>query len=259
MMTANPITLAKGSHEYDGTDNCPRCLFEAYNLITREQFTDERPPGVSPALHVFGMRLNDCLPDDIRQRLTRYLPNGDDPLAGTEHDGREKTRGYMALDWLIRTYLLRFLELSPRLAEHAAAVRQLARIDSMQAAEAAGPVVRAARAAARDAAGDAAGDAAWAAAWAAARDAARDAAGAAARDAAGDAAGDAARAAARDAARDAARAAAGAAARDAARDAAGAAAWAAARDAADKILNPVIVILQESALALYDQMIIGAW
>jgi len=68
-MTANPITLAKGSHEYDGTDNCPRCLFEAYNLITREQFTDERPPGVSPALHVFGMRLNDCLPDDIRQRV----------------------------------------------------------------------------------------------------------------------------------------------------------------------------------------------
>jgi hypothetical protein len=259
-MTAKPaVRLAVGSHDYDGTDDCPRCLFEAYNLIKLATFTDDRPPGVSPALHVFGMRLNDCLPDETRQRLVRYLPNGDDPLAGTEDDGREETRGYIALDWLIRTYLLRFLELTPRLAEHAAAVRALKRIEDMQTAEAAGPVVHAARDAARDAAWDAAGDAA--------RDAARDAAGAAAGDAAGDAARDAAGAAAWDAAGDAARAAAGAAAWaaawDAAGDAAGAAArdaaWAAAGAAANKILNPVVVILQESALALYDQMIKGEW
>jgi hypothetical protein len=42
---------------------------------------------------------------------------------------------------------------------------------------------------------------------------------------------------------------------DAARDAAGAAAGA----AADKVLQPTVVILQESALALYDQMIRGTW
>src|ERR1700722_1823647 len=132
------IRLAKGNHQYDGTPDCPRCLFEAYNLIKRQQFTDDRPPGVSPALHLFGMRLNDALDDQARQALVRYLPNGDDPLNGTADDGREETRGYIALDWLIRTYLLRFLELSPRLADHAAAVRQLARIDSMAAAAVAG-------------------------------------------------------------------------------------------------------------------------
>ena len=185
-MTTKPaVQLAKGSHDFDGADDCPRCLFEAYNWAKRSVFTDDRPPGVSPALHVFGMRLNDCLPDDTRQRLVRYLPNGDDPLAGTEGDGREETRGYIALDWLIRTYLLRFLELSPRLSAHAASVRKLPRIDSMETAEAAGVIVHAARDAARDAAGDAAGaaagDAAWAAAWDVARDAAGDAARAAAR------------------------------------------------------------------------------
>ena len=219
MTTANPpVTLAKGSHDYDGTDDCPRCLFEAYNLIKRDVFTDDCPPGVSPVLHVFGVRLNDCLPDDARQSLVRYLPNGSDPLDGTDSDGRDETRSYMALDWLVRTYLPRFLDLSPLLAEHADAVRGLERIDSRARAELAGPAV--------------------AAAGAAARDAARDAAGAAAGDAA------------RDAARDVARVA-GTAAWDAARDA--------ARDAASAVLNPVVIILQESALALYDQMIKGTW
>ena len=58
-----------------------------------------------------------------------------------------------------------------------------------------------------------------------------------------------------DAAWDAAGDAAWDAARAAARDAAGAAARAAARAA----LNPTVVILQDSALALYDQMIKGEW
>jgi hypothetical protein len=210
METKPRIVLAKGGHDpddYDSIADCPRCLFEAYNWAKRQAFTDACPPGVSPVLHTFGMRLNDCLPDETRQALVRYLPNGSDPLDGTASDGRDETRSYMALDWLIRTYLLRFLELSPRLAEHAAAVRALGRICDMESASAAGPVVRAA------------GDAAGAAAWAAARDAARAAARAAAE----------------------------------------AAARAAARAAASKVLNPVVVVLQESALALYDQMIIGTW
>ena len=223
METKPRIVLSKGGHgdEFDPAHaaTCPRCLFEAYNWIKRQEFTDSRPPGVSSALHIFGMRLNDCLPDQPRQALARYLPNGQDPLAGTENDGHEETRGYMALDWLIRTYLLRFLELSPRLAESAAAVKALARIDNMDAAQAAGPVVTAAGAAAWDAAWDAAGDAAWDAAGDAAWDAAWDAAGDAARDAAWDAAWAAAWAAPWAAAWAAPWAAAGAAARAAARDA----------------------------------------
>jgi hypothetical protein len=258
METKPKIILAKGSHDPEpGTDlsTCPRCMFEAYNWAKRAKFTDACPPGVSVVLYTFGIRLNDVLPDDTRQALVRYLPNGTDPLDGTAGDGRDETRSYMALDWLIRTYLLRFLELSPRLADHAAAVRALPRICDMDSASTAGLVVRAAGAAAgdaawaaaRDAARAAAGDAAWAAAGAAAWDAARAAAWAAAGDAAWAAAVDTAWDAAWAAARDAARAAAG----DAAGDAAG--------TAACKVLNPVVVILQESALALYDQMIKGTW
>ena len=255
------ITLAKGSHDGD-CDDPQRCLFEWYNWLTRQKHTDSCPPGVSPVLHAYGVQLNDALPDDKRQQLKRFLPNGADRLAGTASDGLDETRGYIALDWLIRTWTPAWLDLAGLTAE-AAALRDLRRITDLVAAQQARPVVLAGRDkadaawaaawdAARAAAWDAAGAAAWAAAgaaaWAAAGDAAWDAAWAAAGDAAGDAAGaaagDAAWAAARDAARDAAWAAAGdaardaarAAARDAARDAAwaaaGAAAWAAARDAA---------------------------
>jgi hypothetical protein len=175
-VTTAPITLYKGSHPGDIADpDCPCCFFEAYNRLARETHTDARPPGVSPVLHQFGMSLNDILPDTTRQRLVQFLPNGADRLAGTEDDGKDETRGYIALDWLIRTYTPAFLDLGGLTAE-ATALRDLRRIAGMAAAQAAGPVVRAAAeksdaagAAAWDAAGAAAGAAARAAAWAAAR------------------------------------------------------------------------------------------
>jgi hypothetical protein len=250
-MPAPTITLAKGAHHPPGDDcgNPQRCLFEWYNWLTRRQHTDACPPGVSPVLHQFGIRLNDVLGDAKRQDLVRFLPNGQDRLAGTEHDGKDETRGYMALDWLIRTYTPAWLDLAGLTAE-AAALRDLRRISDLVAAQSAGPLVLEAvakSAAAWAAAGDAAGAAAGAAAW--------DAAGAAAWDAAWDAARDAAGAAAWDAAWAAAGAAAGAAAWDAAGAAAGAAARAAARDK----LAPTVSQLQDSAIALYDAMITGVW
>ena len=80
----------------------------------RDEHTDACPPGVSRVLHSFGIALNDLLPDDRRQELVRYLPNGTSPLAGTD-DGRDEARGYLALDWLIRTYLPTWLALVPAL------------------------------------------------------------------------------------------------------------------------------------------------
>jgi hypothetical protein len=236
------ITLAKGQHD-DACVNPQRCLFEWYNWLTRDQHTDECPPDVSPVLHRFGMELNDCLPDDRRQELVRYLPNGTSPLAGTRGDGKDEARSYLALDWLVRTYLPAFLDVA---GQDSVTVRSLGPIVDMASAEAAGPVVRAAwnvAAAARDAAWTAAGAATWDAAGAAAR----DAAGAAARDAARAAVGDAVGDAAADAARAAARAATGAAARAAAWDAAGA--------AARVKLALIVTELQTSAIDLYDRMV----
>jgi hypothetical protein len=236
------IRLVKGAG-HDCADGAG-CLFEWFNWLTINRSTDARPADVSPVLHQYGMQLNDALPDGKRQQLARFLPNGVSPLAGTYRDGKDEARGYMALDWLIRTYAPAWLDLAGLTAE-ASPLRDLDCVSGPESARAASPVVNAAAAAAAAAAEARA--AAWDAAWAAAWDAAGDAAGTAAWTAAGTAAGAAAWTAARDAAR------------DAAGDAAGAAAWTAARDAAWDALAPTVAQLQDSAISLYDLMITGEW
>ena len=233
------IWLAHGNHP--DCDDPQRCLFEWYNHLTRGADTHQCPPGVSPVLHRYGLRLNDALDDSKRQQLRRYLPDGADVLAGTAGDGKDETRSYIALDWLIRTWTPAWLGVAG-LSKEATALRELRRVADSAAARAAGPAISQAREKAA-AAWDAAGDAAW--------DAAGDAAGAAAGAAAWDAAWDAAWAAAGAAAWDTAWAAAWAAARDAAGDAA----WA----AAGAVLSPTVAQLQDSAIALYDVLIAGEW
>jgi hypothetical protein len=238
LLDLTALHLAYGSHR-DRSNGL--CLLEAVAWWAGEPHTD-RPACVSPVLAGFGRDLNDVLPDDRRQELVRFVPL----LPGTNRDGKDETRGYLALDWLIRVFTPAFLDLRPELADAAAELRSLAPIVDLPTARTAGPVVRSARQRA-SAAGAAAGDAAW--------DAARDAARAAAWATAGDAAGDAAWDAARDAARAAARAAAGDAAGDAAWEAAGNAAWEAAGNAAGEALRPTVDALQASAIQLYATMI----
>jgi hypothetical protein len=224
------LVLASGSH--NPTDG-EMCLEEAAAYMAGEPWSDH-PQCACPVLAAFGRDLNDRLPDDKRQLLKPFIA----AQIGTRGDGYAETRSYMALDWLIRTYLPAWLSLSERIdPAHAAALRALPPIVDMASAQAAGVLVREARSqasAAWDAAGAAAGAAAWDAAGAAARDAARAAAGAAAWDAAGAAAWDAA----------------GAAAWDAAGAAAGAAAW----DAATTYLAPTVSELQDSAIELFARM-----
>src|SRR5262249_30274505 len=119
------IVLHKGSHTTAECADGRRCLFEWYNHLTRHIDTDDCPPGVSPVLHVMGMRLNDCLPDGKRQELAVLLPNGTSPLAGTANDEHDEARSLLALDWLIRVYTPAFLDLVQSLAPHADALRQL--------------------------------------------------------------------------------------------------------------------------------------
>ncbi|HEV2343689.1 MAG TPA: hypothetical protein VGS97_06335, partial [Actinocrinis sp.] len=174
------LTLAKGGHS--GPDD-GMCLLEAGSYIAGELWTDH-PECVCPVLGTFGRNLNDVLPDDKRQELKQFLPASREELAaatdeqrakwilGTAGDGHAETRSYMALDWLIRTYLPAWLQVTERIpAGVAQAIRDLPPIVDMVTAEAAGVLVRDARESAR-AAGAAAGDAAWAAAGAAAGDAA---------------------------------------------------------------------------------------
>ncbi len=223
------LILARGAHK-DRDDGL--CLLEAVAWFAGRSHSDQ-PPCVSPVLGAYGRTLNDVLPDIPRQELKQFIPQ----LPGTAGDGKDETRGYIALDWLIRTYTPAWLDLAGLTAE-AVALRDFRRITDLAAARAVRPRVLTARdkaaaarvpawAAAWAASGDAAGDAAWEAAW--------DAAGNAAWDAAGDAAGDASWAAVK------------------------AAAWAAVKAAAGAALKPTVEQLQQSAISLYTVLIAGEW
>jgi hypothetical protein len=158
------IILTEGAHTSRGDGVC---LEEAVAWWAGEDHTDH-PKCVSPVLAAFGRRLNDVLPAAKRQELRSTIPL----QPGTAGGGHDEARGYVALDWLIRTYTPAWLDLAGLTAE-AASLRELRRIADLVAAQAAGPVVKDARAAAHAAAR--------AAAWIAAWDAAQDVAEAAAR------------------------------------------------------------------------------
>ena len=150
------LTLKKGGHSGPGDG---MCLLEAAAYMAGEDWSDH-PECVCTVLGSFGRNLNDVLPDDKRQLLKPLLPE----LLSTAADGHAEARSYMALDWLVRTYLPAWLVVTERIpAEVAQAIRDLAPIVDMESAAAAGALVRDARAKAA-AAWAAAGDAAWAAA-----------------------------------------------------------------------------------------------
>lgn len=179
------LSLSAGSHK---DFERGMCVMEATAYVAGEPWSDH-PQCACPVITAFMVSLNDGLPNDERNRLLKPLiPR----IVGTRSTPAvEERRSYMALDWLIRVYTPKWLDLVPSLASHAQALRDLPEIADMAGATAAGNVSRSARAAAWDAAWDAAGDAAGAAARAAARAAAWYAAGDAAWDAAWYAAGDA--------------------------------------------------------------------
>jgi hypothetical protein len=257
------LQLDKGCH---GSPDQGLCLLEAAAFVAGEKHTDN-PACVSPVLGAFGRSINDQLDNDQRQQLKPLIVQ----LPGTTGDGLDEARGYLALDWLVRTYVPTWLELAGLNAQ-AVELRAMRRIADPVTADAVGPVVRSAwqgsaaaqygRAAARWAAGDAVE-----AATRAAVEAAQYAVGAAGD--AVEAAGDAARDAGWDAARAVAQYAVGAAG-DAAGDAAqyaaqyavGAvgdadwdAAWKVARAAAGDALKPTVIQLQNSAIDLFAHMI----
>jgi hypothetical protein len=245
---SSDYTLAYGTHAspQDG-----RCAMEWVSYLAGEPHSDQ-PTCVSPVLRAMCIALNDGLDQGPRQRLRPYLTR----TIGTAEDGLDSWRGWMAMDWLTRTYTPAWLRLA-RLAESAdglqdaPAVTDAASLASaLELLEAARREARAARArafgsplptgwAVAVAAGVAGREAAWACAGAAAW--------AAARIGVGDIAGDRARAAARAAAGDAAAI--------AVRHSRTSACHAGARAAAHAALEPTLQSLADSALGLLDRML----
>src|SRR6266508_2855104 len=144
------LVLYSGSHTAGpppGTPGCEMCLFEAYNAIITppdapQQITDERPPDMSPVLHRMGMRLNDALPDDKRQKLKRFLPRGGhSPLAGTRDDGLDGQRGRLATDWVLRSATPLWLDAADQ-PEWASRLRELGPTTDQDSYDAAWSVAR---------------------------------------------------------------------------------------------------------------------
>ena len=143
-MTATPapralnlatLSLAAGSHNMtDGEMG----LLEAVGYLAGEEWSNH-PRCVCPVLGAFGRRLNDRLPYSKRQRLVPLIPE----LVGTAGDGYQQARGYVATDWVVRTYLHEWLKLTDRIpAEAAKRIAQLPPIADLATVRVAGAVVR---------------------------------------------------------------------------------------------------------------------
>ena len=158
------LELLAGGH----TENAAlqMCVMEAVAYVAGEAWSDH-PQCACPTISTFLRAWNDGLDSDTRQKLKPYIMR----LVGT-NDGKSMRRSWMAMDWLTRECGPAFMDLTPALHPHAAAVRALPEIVDRASLDSALETI----------------NAAWAAAWDAAMDAAWDAAGAAAMDAAGAAA-----------------------------------------------------------------------
>src|SRR6266571_4965894 len=164
-------SLSSGGHNERGSGVC---AMEAAAWLAGRKHSDS-PICVSQSIAALIRNWNDSLKtDEDRNRLLRPLLPA---ILETASDAAiESRRGWMAIDWLTRTMVPSFMDLSPKLTKHAASLRALPEI-SKESWVATKTTITAAWAAARAAARAAAGDAAWAAAG----DAARAAAWAAAR------------------------------------------------------------------------------
>ncbi|HUO69858.1 MAG TPA: hypothetical protein VMU39_03695 [Solirubrobacteraceae bacterium] len=243
---SNDYRLSYGTH---ATPEDGRCAMEWVSYLAGEPHSDH-PACVSPVVRAFCTTLNDSLEDGPRQRLRPYLAR----TIGTAGDGFDEARSLMAMDWLTRTYVPRWLAVAglTESAQHIAGLEPLLDGGELRPAlDALAAARRQTRATWSATLGTPRAWAPWAAGRAAAREAAWASAGAAAwaaaRVAVGDIEGDRVRAMAREIAGDSAAA--------VARSFRSGTGRAAARRAVIAALGPTLEELRVSALALLDRML----
>ncbi len=141
------IDLKKGAH-----DDRMRgvCAMEAAAWLAGEPHSDS-PQCACPVVAAFVRSWNDALQtDEERNRLLKPLiPR----LVGSRSTKAvEERRGWLAIDWLIRTFAPEWLSLVHDLSPHAEALRNLPEIVNGESVTLAEPLVSAAGSAARSAA-----------------------------------------------------------------------------------------------------------
>ena len=147
------LTIDRSSH---ATFDEGHCGLELVAWLAGEPHGDH-PECACPVVGAFVRSWNDSLEDADRERLLRpVIPR----LVGSRSTPEvHERRSYLALDWLIRVNTTEWLALRDELKEHAATLRGLSPLLSVQAVRDAAPKVLAAR----DAGDAGAAGAAWAA------------------------------------------------------------------------------------------------
>jgi hypothetical protein len=107
------IALNHGSHSSPDEGHC---LLEVVSMFAGESFGDE-PQCVDPVLRSFGIAWNDGMrSDEERAQLKQYITR----LVGTNKSpALSQKRGWMAMDWIVRTYCAAWLSINPSLVHHA--------------------------------------------------------------------------------------------------------------------------------------------
>jgi len=109
LIQSGEVKLLSGGHEPPPAD-CTHpegCDRELAAWALGQEWTDH-PDWESPVLAAFRRRLNDGLPDDLRQKLAPSMFDG----IGTANDGRDEDRAWMITDWSVRVALPTWLELA---------------------------------------------------------------------------------------------------------------------------------------------------
>lgn len=102
------LVLKKGSHRPPAREDVQPaglCLMEAAAWMAGEGW-GHTPRCVCSVISAAGMRLNDTLPDDLRQQLVPLLV----PMLGTSGDGQRDARLRHLTQWMVQTVMPRWLE-----------------------------------------------------------------------------------------------------------------------------------------------------
>jgi hypothetical protein len=162
------VKLGSGSHE---SANDGLCFMEMAAWFAGEEHSD-KPDCACPVLGAYGIRLNDAMPDDLRDRLLKPLVP---QIVGTRDKASEQRRAKFLAMWAINKVLPIILRLRGFESHALACEKAKGLSEAKSAANAAYAAADAAAAAAYASAADAAA----AAAYASAADAAANAANAA--------------------------------------------------------------------------------
>src|ERR1700676_304692 len=112
------LTLLTGAHEAASGE---MCVMEAVAYVAGEPWSDH-PACACPVISAFLRSWNDSLPSDAdRDRLLKPLVLQLIDTKATQ--AIEERRSYLALDWMIRVFTPKWLDLVPSLSLHSKALR----------------------------------------------------------------------------------------------------------------------------------------